>query len=44
MKSSSDANNGEGGASRGAQHNSADARAMMGRNRAAVPSKLRRFT
>jgi hypothetical protein len=44
IKKSNDANNGEGGASRGAQHNSPDVRAMMGRQRAMVPSKLRRFT
>ena len=32
------------GQSRSAQHNSPDARSMMGRARAQVPSKLRRFT
>jgi hypothetical protein len=32
------------GDSRAAHANSADARAMMGRSRAQVPSKLRRFT
>jgi len=31
-------------ASRAAHHNTPDARAMQGRHRAQVPSKLRRFT
>lgn len=32
------------GATRAAQHNSPDARALMGRARSQVPAKLRRFT
>ena len=32
------------GASRGAQHNSADARSLLGRTRNQVPAKLRRFS
>ena len=38
------ANDAQSGASRAAHQNSPDARAMMGRARAQVPSKLRRFT
>ena len=38
------ANDAQSGASRAAHANSADARAMAGRSRAQVPSKLRRFT
>lgn len=38
------ANDAQSGASRAAHSNSADARALMGRQRAQVPSKLRRFT
>lgn len=38
------ANEQQSGASRAAHNNSADARAMAGRARAQVPSKLRRFT
>lgn len=38
------ANSKDGGASRAAHTNQADARAMQGRARAQVPSKLRRFT
>ena len=38
------ANEAQSGASRSAQGNTAEARAMMGRSRAQVPSKLRRFS
>jgi hypothetical protein len=38
------ANEAQSGASRAAHANTPDARAMMGRSRAQVPSKLRRFT
>ncbi len=38
------ANEDQSGASRAAHNNSPDARAMMGRARNQVPSKLRRFT
>jgi hypothetical protein len=38
------ANDQQSGASRAAHDNSPDARAMAGRARAQVPSKLRRFT
>ena len=37
-------NEAQSGASRAAQHNSPDARAMQGRMRSQVPAKLRRFT
>jgi hypothetical protein len=38
------ANDKQGGNSRAAHANSSEARAMMGRSRPSVPSKLRRFT
>ena len=38
------ANDRESGASRAAHANSSDARALAGRHRTQVPSKLRRFT
>ena len=38
------ANEAQSGASRAAHANSADQRALMGRHRSQVPSKLRRFT
>ena len=37
-------NGGEGAASRAAHQNDATTRALMGRHRAQVPAKLRRFT
>lgn len=43
IKQTNEASDGQAG-SRGAQHNTPDARAMMGRHRAMVPAKLRRFT
>jgi hypothetical protein len=44
IKESNKKNDGEGAASRAAHHNDPNVRAMMGRNRAQVPAKLRRFT
>ena len=38
------ANEAQSGASRAAHSNTADQRSLMGRQRAQVPSKLRRFT
>lgn len=43
IKRSAEANGGQAN-SRGAAENSAEARALMGRSRSQVPSKLRRFT
>ena len=44
IKKTNEANNGEGAPSRAMTQNSPDVRAMLGRHRAMVPSKLRRFT
>lgn len=44
IKQANARNNGQGSATRGADTNGAEARSMMGRARAQVPAKLRRFT
>lgn len=44
IKETNKKNGGEGAASRAAHQNDAQTRALMGRHRAQVPAKLRRFT
>jgi len=44
IKRTNEANNGEGASTRAAHQNDPQTRALMGRNRAHVPAKLRRFT